>query len=414
MRGKQAVGARVRLRCVRTPVDELVSARSLLVASVARCSSDGSEGTDGTDGVGGAVQKREVFVKAQVVSAWRVISEMALILSCAAMVPAAVAHAQKAVLGPASAEAGGDSVRTLAAEALSDALRMQGFSVTSFEHVSRALPALPKGERCDESCSARLRSATSAELYAVAVVAGNEQGVPKSAQVKLEDSAGHHFEGAAMVRDGDVRDAVTRALLEARSYQLLGPGPWLRIDGTPEGAEVVIDERVVGKLPYRAAITAGSHRVLVREPGYARFSQGLHIPAKDGGRFKLRVALEPAPIEAPEAALQLHAATETPQEREGNHAWLAAPIAMAVLGVGLATVVSARLASGVTPCVDPDPMGLCTGRRDVNVWPTVGGYALSGVLIGAGIVWIALGTRDEPAALAANVGIDHVSLAGSF
>jgi hypothetical protein len=87
---------------------------------------------------------------------------------------------------------------------------------------------------------------------------------------------------------------------------------------------------------------------------------------------------------------------------------------MAALGVGLAALVSARIASGVESCVDPDSMGRCTKRIGVNVWPTAGAYALSAALIGTGIVWIALGTSEESPALAANIGIEHVSIAGSF
>jgi hypothetical protein len=342
----------------------------------------------------------------------RYAAAIASLLCVAASMPGA-ARAERVVLGPASqGDVADNSVRNLAAQALADGLRMQGLTVTEFEEAKKALP---RAERCDEACAARLLRAVGADLSAVVQLLGNEQGVLNRAQVNLVDAAGHRFDGAATVRDGDVRDATTRALLEARSYQLLGPGPWLRVTGTPEGAEVLVDGSVVGKLPYRGSIAAGTHRVVVRDGGYGRFEQALDVPAEDDRKLKLQVALEPAPIEAPTAALELNGAAQKQPGSERSHAWLAMPIAMGALGIGLAAVASVRIASGPDRCVDPDLDGRCTARRGVNIWPTVGAYALSAGLLGAGIVWIALGTHDEDQLpLAANIGIDHVSVAGSF
>jgi hypothetical protein len=322
------------------------------------------------------------------------------------------AHAQKAVLGPAQADVGGDSVRKLASEALGEALRMQGFTVMYFEEAKKELP---HGERCDEACAARLLRVVSADLSAVVKIAGNESGLPADAQVSLQDAAGHHFDGSATVRDGDVRDATTRALLEARSYQLLGPGPWLRVEGTPGGADVLVDGGVVGKLPYRASIAAGKHQLVVRDAGYSRFEQTLDVPAENSRKLTVQVALEPAPIEAPSAALETGAPEQTNALSQTDSTWLVLPVTMAALGVGLAVVASARLASRGDSCVKPDAAGRCIERRGVRVWPTVGTYALSAGLIGAGIVWMVLGSQDEERVqLGASIGIDHVSLVGSF
>ena len=321
------------------------------------------------------------------------------------------AHAQRVVLGPAQGAAADASVRNIAAGALADGLRMQGLTVTAFDDAKKSLPA---GERCDEACAARLLRAASADLSAVVELAADERGALQSAQVNLVDAAGHHFDGRAVIRDGDVRDATTRALLEARSYQLLGPGPWLRVTGTPEGADVLVDGSVVGKLPYRACIAPGKHRVRVRDAGYERFERTLEVPAEDGRKVNLQVALEPAAIEAPAAALQLEGGAQAQPAAQRSSAWLALPIAMGTLGVGLAVVTSVRIASGPNACVGADDAGRCTGIRRVHVWPTLGAYALSAGLLGAGLVWIALGTQQEHVPLAANIGIDHVSVAGSF
>ncbi|HEY2734780.1 MAG TPA: hypothetical protein VGI70_12385, partial [Polyangiales bacterium] len=131
-------------------------------------------------------------------------------------------HGQKVVLGPAEAEVGGDAVRKSASDALAEALRMQGMSVVFFEEAKKSMP---RGETCDHACTERLLQLVSADLAGTVSISGNAEQAPDQAKVMLVDASGHHFEGTAAVRDGDVRDATTRALLEARSYQLLGPGP---------------------------------------------------------------------------------------------------------------------------------------------------------------------------------------------
>jgi hypothetical protein len=322
-------------------------------------------------------------------------------------------HGPKVVLGRAEADAFGDVVRKSATDALSDALHMQGFNVVAFEEAKKALP---RGEGCDQACGERLMHLVSADLSAMVKITGNTQQLPDQAQVTLVDSAGHHFEGAAKFRDGDVREATTRALLEARSYQLLGPGPWVRVDGTPEGAEVLIDGSVVGQLPYRASIAPGNHPLVVRDAGYSRYEKTLEVPASDAYKAEIRVALEPAPIEAPVAALALPA-NESAQEApaQPSRAWLAGPIAMEVLGVALATAVTVRLATGVNSCVEPDTDNYCVENKGVRVWTTVSAYALSAGLIGGGLVWIVLGTQAErKPQVAANIGLGHIAVSGSF
>ena len=348
--------------------------------------------------------KRELIAVGRVLVA-------ALIIGGLTVGPGRVVHAQKAVLAPVSGDAESDAARKLSAQALKDALEMQGFTVTSFEQASQRLST---GESCDEACPARLLRAVSADLSASAMLVAADHGAPSAIRVTLLDKANHPYEGSANVRDGDIRDATTRALLEARSYQLLGPGPWLRIDGTPEGAEVLLDDRIVGALPYRATIEPGKHSVVVRDAGYGRFMRTIQVPDQDSKKLTLQVALEPVPLALPTEALELEPADAPVEVDHPSHAWLAAPISLAALGVGLASVVSVRLAAGLDGCVDPDAWGRCTERGTVRVWSTAGAYALSAALIGTGVIWIVLGSSDDSPSLAASVGVDHLSLAGSF
>lgn len=329
------------------------------------------------------------------------------------------ALAQKVVLGPASADAGGATVASLAGSALEEALRLQGLTVIRFEDAKSSLPA---GEGCDEACGARLLKAVSADFSAIVRVVTAPSTYQSRVVVRFLDSDSHRYTGEADVRDGDVREATTRAVLEARSYQLLGPGPWLRLDGTPEGAEVLLDGSVVGRLPYRAPITPGQHDLVVRETGYTRMREALNVPNDDGRRLEIKVALEPQAMEAPATAVSVLPTAANDADSSGqDRTWLAAPIAMGVVGIGLAAALTVRLASGVDHCVDQDEEHLCTAQRGVRVGPTVAGYTLSGLLLGGAITWIALGLSNDASAdtseharLSLGVGPGQLTLSGSF
>lgn len=342
----------------------------------------------------------------------------ALIVLVAAVSFGSPASAQKVVVGPALADTGGDAVAGVASTALADALRMQGLTVTTYEQGKASVSG---AQGCDDACGARLLHVVSADFSAVVRVVNAPSNGRSRAVVKMFDSAGHRYEGSADIRDGDVRDATTRAVLEARAYQLLGPGPWLRIDGTPEGADVLIDGENAGSLPYRAPIAPGKHDVVVREAGFAQTHQAIDVPKDDSRHLDLRIALEPSQLASPTAAAQTveEPSSEAPSEATTDSTWLAAPVAMGVLGVGLATVLTVRIASGVNDCVDPDANMLCTEKRTVRAGPTVAGYALSAALLGGAITWIALGLSHDSAPsesppLVAGIGAGHVSLRGSF
>ena len=343
----------------------------------------------------------------------------ALLLSFASAGTRARASDLKVALGPTSAVGFSEQDAQLAAAALSEALRMQGLRV--LPRAQRGSDELPlDAGACDHACGAQLINGASADLAAWVKLSLASAARGGSAEVTLQDNAGHRYQGSAEIRGGDVREATTRAVLDARSYQLLGPGPWLRIEGTPEGAEVLVDGERVGALPYRAPIDAGKHEVVVREAGYVRFNQSVTIPADASRRTELRVALEPTPIETPPGAVPLVTNDYAPERGPRDSAWLAAPVALGMLGLGLASVITVRIATGYDPCVgERDTANLCVESRTVRWGPTVGGYALSAMLLGGSITWIVLGLQEnqdssERAGLRAKVGLGHVQLSGSF
>jgi hypothetical protein len=205
-------------------------------------------------------------------------------------------------------------------------------------------------------------------------------------------------------------------LLEARSFQLLGPGPWLRVEGTPEGAEVLLDDRIVGRVPYRATVIPGRHKLRVREAGYTAFEQQLDVPATDDAHVaQIVVALEPAPITMSNNGSDLRAVSAEGAQGKRNSTWLVGPLVLGGLGVVLAGVTTVRLATELDSCVNPDDDGLCTQTRTVNAAPVAIAYTLSAGLIGASIVWIVLGSNDsEQPSVSARLGLDHIAIAGSF
>jgi hypothetical protein len=337
--------------------------------------------------------------------------------------------AQSVVIGPGFAEGHSPHQVELATAALTSALGMQGLTVVQPSGTREAvlgdladiIPNPAKAKlACDQACGAGLISAASAELSAWvnlrradAAHSGND-----TAAVTMQDAAGQRYEGVAELRDGDVRDATTRAMLEARSYQLLGPGPWLNLVGTPEGAEVLVDGQHVGELPHRGPISPGHHDVVIREAGYVKHRESIDVPDQKSRRIELKVALEPAPLATAPGAVAL-ASEENAESARGNSAWLAAPVAMGMLGVGLAAVLTVRIVTGLE-CSEP-----CLEQRTLRAGPTIGGYALSAALIGGSITWIVLGMQSGESTevtgsasrgprLRASIGAGQLQLSGSF
>jgi hypothetical protein len=324
-------------------------------------------------------------------------------------------RAQNVIVLPTTAGQGGEAVAKLADTAVRDALGMQGLRVIGWED---AVAKLPASERCADiaACTSRVMKSAAAELAAGVVVLRNPGGAAERVRVALLDSDKRRYDGEAEVEDGDVRTATTRALLEARSFQLLGPGPWLRVEGTPEGAEVLLDDRVVGRVPYRATVIPGRHKLRVREAGYTAFEQQLDVPATDDAHVaQVVVALEPAPIAMSNNGADLRAVSDDSEHGKRSSTWLVGPLVLGGLGVVLAGVTTIRLATDLDSCVNPDQDDLCTEQRTVNTAPVAIAYTLSAAMIGASVVWIVLASNDnqEPS-VSARVGLGHIAIAGSF
>lgn len=70
-----------------------------------------------------------------------------------------------------------------------------------------------------------------------------------------------------------------------------GPGPWLVVRGTPEGARILVDGAEAGAVPDRIAASPGEHHVTIEHDGYETETHVVLVPDGAGGEAPLEVAL---------------------------------------------------------------------------------------------------------------------------
>ena len=214
---------------------------------------------------------------------------LALVMNLAA----ARAHAQlgSAVLLPTRGDERVTAQREAAQQALSEALSAQGYRVVTH---AEALAQLPAGTQSCAAvdCAPNLLRALSLNVAAACAVWLSPDAPEGTVFVTLVDDAGSRFPGAHPVHGGNMEVATRAALAEARGLQLLGPGPWVRVHGSPASAKVIVDGQVVGALPYRAGMTAGRYQLRVESPGHLSEEQTLDIPLNAGRVVEVEVNLE--------------------------------------------------------------------------------------------------------------------------
>ena len=190
------------------------------------------------------------------------------------------------------------ALREAAHEAVRAALVEQGIEVSAYTPKVRAAAGDARG--CKQiGCAPALLAALPAEVaVAVAVWYGKDK---PQVNVTLVDAAGNRFPDVSPVDEEGADSASRAALVGARALQLLGPGPWVEIQGTPEGANVVIDGQAVGTLPYRAAMSSGDHRLEIRAHGFAAQEYAVQLPLDPTATTRIALALAPATATATNA-----------------------------------------------------------------------------------------------------------------
>lgn len=315
-----------------------------------------------------------------------------LVLTLALGFTANGAAAERAIVLPHGGDAGLQTLRVAAHEAVLAALGEQGFEVRPAS-APEGDPA--HGGGCKQiGCAPALLAAARAEL-AVAVAVWRSDAGPQ-VNVTLVDGQGNRYPAVAPVEPGGAPAAARRALLDARGLQLLGPGPWVHVEGAPAGARVVIDGAVAGALPYRGALSSGDHVLELAAPGYAAQQRELQMPLDPTATLRVEVALAPATASQSAAALSPVGGTpdrampadrgELPQAPPPTAAdepsvwnYVLGGVTIAG-GLALATIDPLRAAARDGECVDRD----CT-----RVYSFGGDSALKMVagiaLVGAGI-----------------------------
>jgi hypothetical protein len=305
------------------------------------------------------------------------------------------AEAEVVLLMPADGDDGLGAHAITAHAAVARALEAQGVELLSYAAARERAGGGELAECRELTCSAALCKKAGAELVmlvAVRKLQGEGKAKPREVQVTLVEPTDARYFGRATVLQGDFSAAAREALLDARAYQLLGPGPHVRVESTPSGADVAIDDELVGETPYRAVIATGKHTIEIRRQGHKTQAQMIDIPRGAQQPTRLSLVLEARAPAATNSEIEadIDAATVAPPKRSSRP--IAGPLILGVIGVGLITYDIVRIAS--TGCERTDN-GSCTLPSEVDVPIAVGIGAAGAVALGAGILWFALGGDDS-------------------
>jgi hypothetical protein len=309
------------------------------------------------------------------------------------------AEAEVVLLMPADSDAGLGAHAITAHAAVARALEAQGVELLSYAAARERAGGGELAECRELTCSAQLGKKAGAELVmlvAVRALQGEGKAKPREAQVTLVEPNDTRYFGRALVRQGDYSEAAREALLDARAYQLLGPGPHVRVESTPSGADVAIDDQLVGESPYRATIKPGKHAVEVRLDGYKTQAQMIDIPPGSQQPVRLNVTLEARAPSATNEEIEADIDAATAGAPRDSSRPIAGPLILAVIGAGLITYDIVAIAG--TGCAREGANGSCTMPSEVDVpfAVAIGGAGVAALT--AGVLWFALGgdDGDEP------------------
>ena len=288
-----------------------------------------------------------------------------------------------------------EDARARAVEAVTAALAAEGLQVRDAE-----IPAELEG--CgDGPCVVELLRAADVDLAAgITLWASAETPLAiGELVVGLVNPDGHSFEGSARPDGADLSHAAAEAVHQARARLILGPGPFLLVDGEPFGASVFIDDEHVGGVPWNGRVEPGQHEVRVERRGYAAQTHTVQIP--DDVTASERLQVELVPIGGGGSG--------------GGIAGWAIPVGVGaiVAGVGVGAGVPA-ISAATTGCADADAD--CVTSNQLAIEPTVAWAVVGGVVAigGLTLVIVAASEGSAEASVRARVGPTHLSFEGSF
>jgi len=212
-----------------------------------------------------------------------------LIAGCVSWSFRSSARAETAAVLPHAGDTRLEPARNVAHRAVVEALREQGFAVRTLTPRPTKDPAELQSDCSQVTCAPAMLTAHAIDLAVAIAVWSGEDG-PQT-NVTLIDALGRKYPGYAIIVGDDAAVAARAALLEARSLHLLGPGPWIHVRGAPAGATVILDDKTVGVLPYRGALSPGDHELELRAEGYASKRQPIVIPLEPTTTARIEVEL---------------------------------------------------------------------------------------------------------------------------
>lgn len=284
-----------------------------------------------------------------------------------------------------------------ALEALARALRVDGFDVVSAGQAAAIAESDPKREQRTEDfdpancvtpeCAFEFRQLFDAS-FAVQTSLFRDGQKLSSVTVTIVEHAAAYFTGASEIEGGDIEGGVRIAYKRAREKQAEGVGPWLTVQGKPEGASVYVDGAEFGRIPIvRRRLGPGTHTITVRADGYATMSEALEIPARLDHEEAFNVALSPLG----RAGRRRHVAD-----------WI---IGSALMAGGLVYAIAGAVDYARDGDCAERAGGVCTGRYEADTTSTLKLGIGSGVtVLGAAYLWWA------PIGLAASASRDSAAL----
>jgi hypothetical protein len=218
------------------------------------------------------------------------------------------------------------------------------------------------------ACAERYREAAGAVAAVVVRVArvGEGAGPATSFQIGIQPSPGIEYTKGALLSEGPVQVLAVKALREAFREYRQGPGPWLEIMGSPEGAVIFVDDREVGTLPRTLDVPIGSHLVRVEARSFAPMTKPVSFETATE-RKRLEFRLEPERFalttgtEVPAGDVRTNHAVRKVPTLWGDPLLYVAAASAVVGGVLIGVSVPNKIHSG--ECEERDPAGACDKVR---------------------------------------------------